>query len=119
MQLDRQSYADMYGPTTGDRVRLGDTELIIEVDPFDSIPHQALGRLAMARDDHVVAAREFEVTLAIGPLDRVAAHVDLAESHLAGDRLDEAKRAVIAALEIAPTYERAQELLLRIVGAGL
>ena len=94
-------------------------ELIIEVDPFDSIPHQALGRLAMARDDHVVAAREFEVTLAIGPLDRVAAHVDLAESHLAGNRLDEAKRAVIAALEIAPTYERAQELLLRIVGAGL
>lgn len=94
-------------------------ELIIEVDPFDSIPHQALGRLAMARDDHVVAAREFEVTLAIGPLDRVAAHVDLAESHLAGDRLDEAKRAVIAALEIAPTYERAQELLLRIVGTGL
>ena len=94
-------------------------ELIIELDPFDSIPHQALGRLAMARDDHVAAAREFEVTLAIGPLDRVAAHVDLAESHMAGGRLDEAKRAVIAALEIAPTYERAQELLLRIVGAGL
>ena len=94
-------------------------ELIIEVDPFDLIPHQALGRLAMARDDHVAAAREFEVTLAIGPLDRVAAHVDLAESHLAGDRLDEAKRAVIAALEIAPTYERAQELLLQIVGVGL
>ena len=94
-------------------------ELIIEVDPFDSIPHQALGRLAMARDDYVVAAREFAVALAIGPLDRVAAHVDLAESHLAGGRLDDAKRAVIAALEIAPTYERAQELLLRIVEAGL
>ena len=59
------------------------------------------------------------VTLAIGPLDRVAAHVDLAESHLAGDRLDDAKREVIAALEIAPTYERAQELLLRIVEDGL
>ena len=93
-------------------------ELIIEVDPFDPTPHQALGRLAMTRDDHVAAAREFEVTLAIGPLDRVAAHVDLAESYLAGDRLDEAKRAVIAALEIAPTYERALELLLRIVAAG-
>ena len=93
-------------------------ELIVAVDPFDAIPHQALGRLALARDDHVAAAREFEVTLAIGPLDRVAAHVDLAESHLAGNRLEDAKRAVIAALEIAPTYERAQELLLRIVGAG-
>jgi len=93
-------------------------ELIIEVDPFDSIPHQALGRLAMARADYVAAAREFAVTLAIGPLDRVAANVDLAESHLAGGRPDEAKRAVIAALEIAPTYERAQELLLRLVGVG-
>ena len=103
----------------GDDVRMRRAyELILEVDPFDSIPHQALGRLAMARDDHVAAAREFEITLAIGPLDRVAAHVDLAESHLAGNRLDEAKRAVIAALEIAPAYERAQELLLRIVGAG-
>ena len=102
----------------GDEARMRRAyELIIEVDPFDSIPHQALGRLAMAREDHEVAAREFEVTLAIGPIDRVAAHVDLAESRLAGGRPDEAKRQVIAALEIAPTYERAQELLLRIVEA--
>jgi len=28
----RATYADMYGPTTGDRVRLGDTDLIIEVE---------------------------------------------------------------------------------------
>ena len=104
----------------GDAVRMRRAyELIIEVDPFDPIPHQALGRLAMARQDHAAAAREFAVTLAIGPLDRVVAHVDLAESYLAGGRLDEAKRAGIAALEIAPTYERAQELLLRIVEDGL
>lgn len=30
--LSRRAYADMYGPTTGDRVRLGDTELWIEVE---------------------------------------------------------------------------------------
>jgi urease subunit alpha len=30
--LSRRAYADMYGPTTGDRVRLADTELIIEVE---------------------------------------------------------------------------------------
>jgi tetratricopeptide (TPR) repeat protein len=90
-------------------------ELIIEIDPFDVTPHQALGRLAMAREDHGVAAREFRVTLAIGPLDRVGVHVDLAESYLAGGQSDEAKREVIAALEIAPTYHRAQDLLLRIV----
>ncbi len=30
--IDRRHYADMYGPTTGDRVRLGDTGLIAEVE---------------------------------------------------------------------------------------
>ncbi|KAI9362473.1 urease [Zopfochytrium polystomum] len=30
--MDRQRYADTYGPTTGDRVRLGDTELYLEIE---------------------------------------------------------------------------------------
>jgi urease subunit alpha len=30
--MNRQAYADTYGPTVGDRVRLADTELIIEVE---------------------------------------------------------------------------------------
>ena len=30
--ITRRAYADMYGPTTGDRVRLADTELLIEVE---------------------------------------------------------------------------------------
>ncbi len=30
--IDRRAYAEIYGPTKGDRVRLGDTELIIEVE---------------------------------------------------------------------------------------
>jgi urease subunit alpha len=31
-KISRRAYADMFGPTTGDRVRLGDTELVIEVE---------------------------------------------------------------------------------------
>ncbi|MEI4485733.1 urease subunit alpha [Frigidibacter sp. MR17.14] len=31
-KISRATYADMYGPTTGDRLRLGDTEIIIEVE---------------------------------------------------------------------------------------
>ncbi|MGN1392509.1 MAG: urease subunit alpha [Succinivibrionaceae bacterium] len=30
--IDKKAYADMFGPTVGDRVRLGDTDLIIEVE---------------------------------------------------------------------------------------
>ena len=30
--MSRNAYADMFGPTTGDRIRLGDTDLLIEVE---------------------------------------------------------------------------------------
>ena len=31
-KIDRRAYGEMFGPTVGDRVRLGDTELLIEVE---------------------------------------------------------------------------------------
>jgi urease subunit alpha len=31
-RIERRTYAEMYGPTTGDRLRLGDTELWVEVE---------------------------------------------------------------------------------------
>ena len=31
-KISRDAYADMYGPTTGDKIRLADTELFIEVE---------------------------------------------------------------------------------------
>ena len=31
-RISRKAYAEMYGPTSGDKVRLGDTELFIEVE---------------------------------------------------------------------------------------
>ena len=93
-------------------------ERVIEIDPFDPIPHQALGRLAMAGGRHDVANREFDVALALGPVDRVVAHTDYAESLLAAGDFDGARRQALAALEIAPTYERAQELLLEALERG-
>lgn len=32
LRLSRRAYAEMFGPTTGDRIRLADTELLIEVE---------------------------------------------------------------------------------------
>ena len=32
LSIPRRTYADLYGPTTGDRVRLADTDLIVEVE---------------------------------------------------------------------------------------
>ena len=31
-KINRDAYADMYGPTTGDKIRLADTELFIEIE---------------------------------------------------------------------------------------
>ena len=88
---------------------------VVEIDPFDSQGHSGLGRLAMKRGDAGTAVREFRAALAIGPADRAAAHCDLGESYLLAGRRDEAKREALAALEIAPSFERAQDLLLKVV----
>ena len=38
MTLSRAAYADMFGPTVGDRVRLGDTDLFVSVEKDFSLP---------------------------------------------------------------------------------
>ncbi len=32
LNVDRKQYANILGPTTGDRIRLGDTDIIIEIE---------------------------------------------------------------------------------------
>ena len=66
---------------------------VVGIDPFDPVPHLAIGRMALANGDSATAIREFQVALAAGPVDRVSAHCDLAESHLLAGELEEAKRA--------------------------
>jgi len=87
---------------------------IAAIDPFDAGAHRVLGRLAMQANQADLAAREFRAVLALKPVDEAAAHTDLAESYLKGGKRTEAKKQTLAALEIAPTYERAQELLLKL-----
>ncbi len=36
-RIDRRAYAEMFGPTVGDRVRLGDTDLWIQVEQDHTI----------------------------------------------------------------------------------
>jgi tetratricopeptide (TPR) repeat protein len=86
---------------------------IVSIDPFDAQGHTGLGRTALKRRDAPTATREFKVALAIGPADRASAHCDLGESYLLAGRAADAKREALAALEIAPSFERAQDLLLK------
>jgi len=88
----------------------------VAVDPFDAKSHATLGRLALSGGSTSEAVRMFRVALAAGPVDKAGAHADLAESLFEAGHLDEARTQALAALEIAPTYARAQDLLLKLVG---
>src|SRR6185436_9391512 len=92
-------------------------ERIVAIDPFDGEARATLGRLAMDRNDFETASRDFKVALALNPIDRAAAHTDLAASYLKLGKAADAKKQTLAALEIAPSYTRAQELLLELVEA--
>ncbi len=92
---------------------------VVAIDPFDPTAHSGLGRLALKNNQADVAVREFKAALAIGPADKASAHCDLGEAYLLANRPADAKAEALAALEIAPSFDRAQELLLRsIKGAG-
>ncbi len=38
MKIPRRQYADLYGPTTGDRIRLADTDLVVEITRDLTVP---------------------------------------------------------------------------------
>ena len=87
---------------------------VIDVDPFDAKAQAALGRLALKRKDTATAVRAFRSALATNPADRASAHTDLAEALMSAGQLKEAKSETLNALEIAPSYDRALDLLLKI-----
>jgi tetratricopeptide (TPR) repeat protein len=88
---------------------------IAAIDPFDPEAHAMLGRYALERNEADAASREFRAVIALGPVDKAAAFTDLGESYFKGGKRAEAKKQILSALEIAPGYERAQGLLLKLV----
>jgi tetratricopeptide (TPR) repeat protein len=87
---------------------------IVDVDPFDAKAQAGFGRLALRRKDTTTAVRAFRSVVATNPADRASAHTDLAEALVAAGQLKEAKTETLNALEIAPGYDRALDLLLKI-----
>jgi len=83
-----------------------------DLDPFDASAHAALGRRELTLNQNDAALVEFRAALALGPTNRAEAHADVTEALLALNRRDEAKQEALLALEDAPTYARAQDLLL-------
>lgn len=86
------------------------------ISPFDYKLHTQAGELSVELKDYEKALTEFQVVLALQPPNVAEANFNVASTYFALGRQPEAKSAVLRALEAAPRYEKAQELLLRIVG---
>jgi tetratricopeptide (TPR) repeat protein len=86
------------------------------ISPFDYKLHTEAGELSVELKDYAKALREFQVALALSPPNLAEANYNVASAYHALGQQPEAKRAVLRALEAAPRYEKAQELLLQIVG---
>ena len=78
MEISRDRYAELFGPTTGDRVRLADTSLIIEVERDDTSygDECVFGGGKTLRDGLGMAAG---ITAADGALDLVITNVLLVD----------------------------------------
>jgi tetratricopeptide (TPR) repeat protein len=86
------------------------------ISPFDYKLHTQAGELSVELKNYPQALAEFQAVLALQPPNIAEANYNVASAYHALGRQPEARRAVLRALEAAPRYEKAQELLLRIVG---
>ncbi len=84
------------------------------IDPREPAIHERLATLHGRLGDWRKAARERAAVLALNPTDRAEALYQLSLAWFQAGDLAAARREVLRALEIAPAFERAQELLLRI-----
>jgi tetratricopeptide (TPR) repeat protein len=91
-------------------------DLSVYIDPYDTKVHSLLGEAAMEAGNWPAAIAAYQVLLGLNPPDPADAHYNLARALLGAGKKDEAKREVLRSLEIAPTFEKAQQLLLKING---
>ncbi len=82
--------------------------------PQDEELHARLGELHLEAGKTDLARREFEVVLALDPLDRATAEYNLARAYVKIGDLASARLHVLQALERAPTFGPALQLLLQV-----
>jgi tetratricopeptide (TPR) repeat protein len=91
---------------------------VTEIYPVgDEDLHRRLGELWLAQKNFPGAIREYAALVAMRPLDKAGALYHLATAYFAARQFDQAEHQVLGALEVAPGYRPAQQLLLQIEDA--
>jgi tetratricopeptide (TPR) repeat protein len=93
-------------------------ELSIFVQPYDPEIYKMLGQAAAESKNWASAVSAYQVMLGLNPPDPAGVHLRLAQAWLGSGKKTEAKREVLRALEIAPSFDEAQELLLKLSGGA-
>jgi tetratricopeptide (TPR) repeat protein len=87
---------------------------VIWADPFMEDVHLKLGDLYLQQKQPELALREYEVLLALEPIDKASANLKIAEAYLAMNNNEKTMEYLMTALDIAPQYRPAQQLLLEL-----
>jgi tetratricopeptide (TPR) repeat protein len=90
----------------------------LQVDPYRGDVHELKARYAQTIGDTELAVTEFEVLMNLNVTDPVEARTNLAQAYLDNGQNEEAKRNILYALEIAPSFQRAQQVLIRAIEGG-
>jgi tetratricopeptide (TPR) repeat protein len=85
------------------------------VDPLNGDQHVVLGERLLAAARNEDALREFRVQLALSPHDRAPGHFGMARALRAIGDQPASRRHLLDALETAPHYKPAQDLLLQMI----
>ena len=85
----------------------------IQVDPYRADVHQLKASYAETIGDSQLAVTEYEVLLKLEINDPAEAQTNLAQAYLNNGQTLQAKENILRALETAPSYQRAQRILLQ------
>ncbi|HTX36324.1 MAG TPA: tetratricopeptide repeat protein [Bryobacteraceae bacterium] len=85
--------------------------------PMENEEHRELGTLLFELGQPAGAVREFRAVVDHKPIDPAQAHYDLARALRLNHQDEQAKDEVVASLEAAPGFEKAQKLLLELTAA--
>jgi cellulose synthase operon protein C len=89
---------------------------MIWMTPYDVPVHARLAELAAAKKNHALAVRERRAIVALDPADPLDARYELARALIAAGDNTGARRELLDILERAPSFEKAQLLLLDLRG---
>jgi len=93
-------------------------DLSIYIHPYDEEIYKRLGEASFEAENWSLAVAAYQALVGLNTTDPAGAHYDLAAALFASGDREAARREILRSLEIAPSYLKAQQLLLKLKGTS-